>query len=312
MSNNDLILYIAIGAIFFAVMLSVLAAGRFYSEQQVRRRVVQVTSRKLTTGTSFISGISNKRINKLIESLSNLSVLGDGWKDSKFRTRFIQAGYRSDQAPRIFLAIKSLCLLGFPIITFFALAFFVPQLEKLRLLMWVGVAAAAGYYLPEWTLKWITARRAKGMRNALPDLVDLLAICVESGLGLDSALHRVSKEMGRSNKDIAEEFYLTGLEIRAGAGRADALRDLGLRVNLEDLKSLISMLIQSDRFGTSLTDALKVHAEVMRVKRMQRAEEQAAKVPVKMVFPLVLCILPALLIVLLGPAFIGIYDAFVK
>jgi tight adherence protein C len=170
----------------------------------------------------------------------------------------------------------------------------------------------AGYYLPDVYLRFRTNQRAKDMRDTLPDLIDLLVICTESGLGMDAAINRVSQEIARSSKILAEEFYLAALEIRAGAGRSTALKNLALRVDLEDLHSLVSMLVQADRFGTSLADSLRIQSEVMRTKRMQRAEEIAAKVPVKMLIPLIFFIFPSLLMVLIGPAVLQISAIFAK
>jgi len=179
-------------------------------------------------------------------------------------------------------------------------------LTSTRIALWGVILAGAGHYLPDVYLRFRTSRRAAKMRDVLPDLIDLLVICTESGLGMDAAIHRVSQEIRRSSQALAEEFYLAALEIRAGAGRSQALKNLALRVDLEDLYALVSMLVQADRFGTSLADSLRVQSEMMRIKRMQRAEEIAAKVPVKMLLPLILFIFPALLAVLIGPAVIRI------
>jgi len=161
-----------------------------------------------------------------------------------------------------------------------------------------------GYYLPEIFIHLRTQARVDEMRVVLPDVSDLLLICTESGLGLDQALGRVSQEISRSSPMVAAEFQLTNLEIRAGASRSTALRNLALRVKLEDLSRFAAMLIQADRFGTGIATALRIQSETMRGQRMQRAEEAAAKVPTKMLLPLVFCIFPVLMTVILGPAVI--------
>lgn len=148
------------------------------------------------------------------------------------------------------------------------------------------------------------------MRSLLPDVIDLLVICTESGLSLDQALGRVSQEVARTSPMVASEFHLVTLEIRAGAGRSDALRNLSLRVKLDDLSNLASMMIQADRFGTGIAEALRIQSETMRIRRMQRAEETAAKIPTKMLMPLVFLIFPALMIVILGPAIIKLSEVF--
>lgn len=144
----------------------------------------------------------------------------------------------------------------------------------------------------------------------MPDLIDLLVISTESGMGMDSAINRVSKEIIKSSPTLAEEFYLSSLEVRAGSSRMQSLKNLALRVNLEDLNNLVSMLVQADKFGTSLADSLRIQSDLMRVKRMQRAEEFAAKIPVKMLFPLIFFMFPAVMIVLIGPAVIQISNVF--
>jgi len=187
-----------------------------------------------------------------------------------------------------------------------------PQIPFLRDLLLVLLTAAAGYYLPEMALSLITKKRIKILRNSLPDMIDLMVICTEAGMGIDAAIARISHEMVRNNPDLAQEFYLSALEIRAGGNRTEALRDLALRTGLDDLKDLVSVIVQSDKFGTSLAESLRVQSDMMRTKRTQRAEEMAAKIPVKMSVPLVLFIFPTLLIVLLGPAIIQLIQVFSK
>ena len=151
------------------------------------------------------------------------------------------------------------------------------------------------------------SERQRKILEGFPDVLDLMVVCVEAGMGLDAAIFRAGKEIELKNRVISEEFKLLSLELRAGKSRQDALRSLAMRVNLEDVNSLISLLIQTDKFGTSVAQALRVHSEAMRVKRFQMAEEIAAKLPVKLVFPLILFIFPSLFVVLLGPAMINIY-----
>ena len=164
-----------------------------------------------------------------------------------------------------------------------------------------------GYYLPEWVLRSRSGKRQGAMRRALPDALDLLSITVEAGLGFDAAVSRVSKQAGGP---LGEELYRVLQEMQIGKSRADALRDLGERTTIPELKSFVLAMIQADIFGISIAKVLHVQANEMRVKRRQRAEEKAQKVPVKIVFPLLTCIFPSLLVVLLGPAAISIYRAF--
>jgi tight adherence protein C len=164
-----------------------------------------------------------------------------------------------------------------------------------------------GFYLPNLWLKIKTSARQDKILEGFPDALDLMVVCVEAGLGLDAAINRVGEEMKLRNRLVSEEFRLLGLELRAGKLRRDALHNLGLRTGLEEVKSLMTLLIQTDKFGTSIAQALTVHADSMRTTRFQRAEEMAAKLPVKLVFPLILFIFPALFVVIVGPAAIKIY-----
>jgi tight adherence protein C len=168
------------------------------------------------------------------------------------------------------------------------------------------MAAVAGYLLPDMWLTWRVRARQRLLRRALPDGLDLLVICVEAGLGLDQALMRVAQELNVAHPELSDELQLVNLEMRVGKTRLDAMRELARRTGLDDIKALVSMLIQTERFGTSVAQSLRVHSDDLRMKRRQRAEEMAAKTTVKMVPALVFFIFPALMVVILGPAIIAI------
>jgi tight adherence protein C len=172
------------------------------------------------------------------------------------------------------------------------------------------LAAAIGYASPDLWLRWKVRQRQTCLRLSLPDALDLLVICVEAGLGLDQAILRVSDELHLTHPELAEELKLVNLETRVGKPRIEAFRGFSMRTGVDDIKALVAMLIQTDRFGTSLAQALRVHSEDLRVRRRQRAEEMAAKTTVKMVFPLVFFIFPTLMIVILGPAVITLIRQF--
>ena len=174
------------------------------------------------------------------------------------------------------------------------------------------LSALLGFYLPDIWLRQKTDKRKEKILNALPDALDLLVVCVESGMGLDSAIYRVAQEMRLNSPELSDELQLMNLELRAGKSRRDALKNLALRTNLEEINSLVTLLIQTDQFGTSMADALRIYSDSYRTQRYQRAEELAAKLPVKLIFPLVVFIFPALFVVLLGPAGISIYNALLK
>jgi tight adherence protein C len=173
---------------------------------------------------------------------------------------------------------------------------------------WFSVlgALALGYLLPELWLVWRVHARQHRLRLSLPDALDLLVICVEAGLGLDQSLMRVAEELRITHPELSDEIALVNLEMRVGKTRLDALRELARRTGLEDIKALVAMLVQTERFGTSVAQSLRVHSDDLRIKRRQRAEEMSAKTTVKMVPPLVFFIFPALMVVILGPAIIAI------
>jgi tight adherence protein C len=175
----------------------------------------------------------------------------------------------------------------------------------LRGIFVVPILAVVGYYVPEWIIRSRGTARQKEIQLALPDALDLMSITVEAGLGFDAALERVSREMGGP---LGEELYRVVQEMRLGKGRGEALRDLSDRTTVSELRSFVMAMVQAEIFGISVAQVLHVQAGELRIKRRQRAEEQAQKLPVKIIFPLILCIFPALMVVLMGPAVINIYE----
>lgn len=256
--------------------------------------------------------VKSQRVATVVNILSKLSLPDEGWQSSAVRVKFLQAGIRNQNAPQYYFAIKTLLTLVFPVLLALFLVLNQPKLQLIHIILFALLTAAAGYYLPELLLRFITQRRIERMRNGLPDMIELMVICTEAGMSIDAASTRISREMARSYPDLSQEFYLSSLEMRAGATRLDALRNMALRVGLEELEDLVSVLIQADKFGTSLADSLRVHSDVMRTRRSQRAEELANKVPVKMLLPLILFIFPTLLMLLLGPAIIQLLDVLSK
>ena len=234
------------------------------------------------------------------EELSRLSLL------------LIRAGYRRPGALEIFLGIKVLLA---PLFTFAFLEVNAHLARPLQFPIDVSVAVwicVVVFFAPNLWLRSRIAERQLIIERALPDAMDLLVTCVEAGLGLDAAIARVSDEIALASPLLAEELTHTAREVQAGITRAEAFRRLAERTGVEDLRTLSAMLIQTDNFGTSIARALRVHSEGMRTKRMQRAEERGAMVSVKMTIPLVLCILPSLIAVVMGPAIVTIIEAFFK
>jgi len=219
-------------------------------------------------------------------------------KASRVQKLMIRAGYRS---PEALLAMRGVRVL-FPILTLGAMYF--SGAYRFNIILVPIVALGLGILLPDMWLSWRVSSRQHQLRKALPDALDLLVICVEAGLGLDQALLRVSQDMRISHDVLSEELQLVNMQMRVGKSRLDSLRELADRTGLPDIKALVAMLIQTERFGTSIAQSLRVFSDDMRLKRRQRAEEMSAKTSVKMVPPLVFFIFPALMVVILGPAVI--------
>ena len=211
------------------------------------------------------------------------------------RLRLVQSGYRGDEALTVFFGIR----VAFALLLFALFATSIVRRPN------IGLALGAfglGYILPGMVLARLAKRRAHRIRLSLADALDLLVVSVEAGLGLDQAMTRVGSELAFAYPELSDELRLINLELRAGKPRAEALRNLADRTGVDDLSSLVTMLIQTDKFGTSVAQSLRVYSETLRTKRRQRAEEAAAKTGVKMVFPLVTCIFPAIWVVTIGPA----------
>jgi tight adherence protein C len=224
---------------------------------------------------------------------------------SRSQLLMIRAGYRSADAMLAMRGLKILLPIAFLCTVFFT------GMYRYNPTFVIGAAAVLGFLLPDM---WLTSRvraRQNRLRMGLPDGLDLLVICVEVGLGLDQALLRVAQEMRVAHPELSEELQLVNMEMRVGKSRIEALRSLARRTGLEDIKALVAMLVQTERFGTSVAQSLRVHSDDLRMQRRQRAEEMSAKTTVKMVPALVLFIFPALLVVILGPAILTLMRQFV-
>ena len=227
---------------------------------------------------------------------------------SPIRHRLIQAGYRESSALPIFLGIR----VGSAVILYIygTLGGAAIDLSG-SLAMLLGVVGGVfGWVLPNFLLSGKITRRQKELQRALPDAVDLLVICVEAGLGLNQAFQRVAVEMRHISRLLTLEISQMSMEVRAGTPRDHAMMALAERTGLPDIRSLVTMLVQTERFGTSIAHSLRIHSDTIRTKRQQRAEEAAAKTTIKMVFPLAICIFPALFVVVLGPALIQMFQTF--
>jgi tight adherence protein C len=249
------------------------------------------------------------RITRLGGILTRLSVPTGGWQDSPIQVRFMNAGLRSARAPVVFYAAKTLLTFLLPLIALLVITLSNATIPSRVVGAMVIVAATIGYFLPNAVLSRLIETRQQAIFEHFPDALDLITTCIEAGLALDAAIDKVATESVEKCPPLAEELHLVTLELRAGSSRDRALRNLALRAGTEDIGLLVAMLIQAERFGTSIAQSLKVHADVLRSKRQQNAEERAAKVATKLLFPLMFCIFPAMLLVLMGPAMLNIYHA---
>jgi tight adherence protein C len=297
---------VAVSAAFVLLFLVEIAPGR---NQLVTERLAELQS----TGRDTPAILQQRRRQARTDRLKGvLQAFGEAVQErssntSALRQRLIRAGYPNAAAVPMFMGAR----LALPAGLFIGAGALLPTLgySAAVTLIMAGYFGVMGYVLPGLAVGRRIKKRQKEMQKALPDALDMLVVSVEAGLGLNAALVRVSDEMDRMSPVLSEQLGLVNLEIRAGTSREDALRNLSERTGLQDISSLVGMLIQTDRFGTSVAQALRVHADTMRTKRRQRAEEAAAKTTIKLVFPLVFCIFPAMFVVILGPALIEIYHA---
>jgi tight adherence protein C len=231
-------------------------------------------------------------------------------EQNQLKVRLANAGFRSDGAVAVYLGLRFASFVGFFLLS---LAIFLPS-EGLSMNSgkYIIVFSGIGFYLPNIILWWLRRKRQQEIFLTLPDALDLLVVCVESGLGLDAAMRKVCDEMKDHAKVLAEELSLANFQLQMGRPRREVLHDLGVRTGVDDVRSLAAILIQADRFGSSIAQALRVQSDSMRTRRKQLAEEKAAKTAVQLIFPLVLFIFPGIFVVLVGPAAISIMETILK
>jgi tight adherence protein C len=247
-----------------------------------------------------------QRLGELVRMLGERVERG-GLDVSGWAKRLVQAGYWNPEAPKIFFGARVAVTAVFALIGLVGSALLdVRMFGTLVVGLWLGTF---GWLAPGWYVLRKCHMRRKDIQSALADALDLLVACVEAGMGLNQALVRVAEEIRNVSESLSEELAMVNLEIRAGTPRGEALRNLAERTGSDDVEALVSMLIQTERFGTSVGRALRVQANTLRQKRRQRAEEAAAKTTIKLVFPLVLFVFPALFVVVLGPAVIQVIEA---
>jgi tight adherence protein C len=301
-AGSQLFVFLVAGAIF------VLALGASYfvlgATDPVRKRMAE-------TGEFDEYETENRLVDipTLVGPAARWLIPTSDIERNKTTKQLTYAGFRSPTALQTYYGIKSLLVIIFPAIAWVIMRWF-PEVSSDEV-TWVLIAAAAvGFFGPNYVLEYLEAKRLKLLRDGFPDALDMLVVCVESGLGLSAAIQRVADEIGVSHQELAEEMSLVNAETRAGVDRAKALKNFAERTGLEDIRGLVSMLIQAMRFGTSVADTLRVYSEEFRDRRMQKAEESAAKIGTKLIFPLVFCLFPSFFTVAIGPAVIMMIGAF--
>lgn len=296
---------------FLAVLLASSAVFLFFNSREALQ-----TWRRRADGTSGaaeseaapagMAEVLKEQLQALLEWFGKLNQPSNVEEVHATRRKLINAGYRSGKTPILFLGAKLLLaivivcllamipakLLGFPSVS--------------NLIFYYVLAAACGYYAPGLWLRKAIGSRKDALQRAIPDALDLMVVCVEAGLGLDQAIGRVGEEVKRAHPELSDELNILAMELRTGVSRQEALRNLAHRTDLEEVRTLVAMLVQTDRFGTSIGQALRVHADAMRTTRRLKAEELAAKLPVKLLLPLIFFIFPTIFIVVIGPACIKI------
>ena len=295
--------------VFLGVMGTTLGLMRWFNRHEsVGQRLAQIDSSHDSEEQGLTGGSQwHARVAKVFGPMAKVSSPKTGWEESNLRVRFMQAGLRQFSWPAIYFASKTILALLLP-----GLFLIYQGLSSMQLTININMLillllAVIGYYLPNVLLANATRRRQRELQDALPDALDMMMVCVEAGLGLDAAMLRAGSEIGLRSAALSDELNLVALELRMGVKREHALRNLALRTGVNDISSFVAMLVQADRFGTNIADALRIQTEMMRTLRRLRAEERASKIPLKLLFPLIFFIFPSLLLVLLGSAMISIY-----
>jgi tight adherence protein C len=305
--------FLILALVFGVVLLMGIGVMVLVGDSDVLRRRLEAapdaSERVMSSGASIRFTAADRPFLKFMMKVGErigAKALDEEGRTNALRQHLVQAGYFAPSAVSVFFAVRVILGIGMPVLFSLVASFWSTAMETRQLLGIAGALALIGAYAPN---AWVSLRvrgRQRAAREGFPDTLDMLLICVEAGLGLDAAIDRVGIEVNRAHPIVAMQFAMLSAELRAGRRREDALRNLSERIGIEEVGSLVTLLVQSEKFGTSLAQTLRVHADEMRVKRMLKAEEKAAMLPVLLSVPLVLCILPALLTVVMTPAIIRV------
>lgn len=285
--------------VFLAVSMAIVGVAAWLSPTRTEQRLQAVA---MPAGKSAWT----EKAVKIVGPFAQLSSPTSDAELSPLRVRFLNAGIRHPDAYIMYFGMKTLLPLGFAALAYVGLRATGAADDSTVMLLWLAVVALAGCYLPNLVLRLMIRSRRREIFENFPDAADLMLVCVEAGLGLDAGLAKVTEEIQVKSAALAQELHWTNLEMRAGSTREKSLRNLALRTGVDEIGTFATMLTQADRFGTSIGESLRVFSEDLRHKRHVRAEELAAKVPTKMLVPLVLCIFPCISLVILTPAAIRI------
>jgi tight adherence protein C len=295
-----------LGGILFTVivMIVALSIGKILQQTSSTKRMFKFVNDEKKIFGEFASPLDRMAhwFAQTLTPLARYSAPGGAWETSPLHSKLYAAGYRKPSAVLLYFGLKTVLTVVLPsmFLLVSVLFDFIPEPQVAMLFLFIF--AVTGYFLPSIGLSYLVSRRRRELFENFPDALDLMRICIQAGLALDVAIARVGEEVGVRSKALADEFHQVVLEQRAGATRHAALKNLALRVNLPDVDSLVSTLVQAERFGTSVAESLAVHSEGLRQSRQLNAEELAAKIPTKILLPVILCIFPVLFIIILGPA----------
>ena len=290
--------------VFVLAAVAVVAAVMLLRPNLARQRLheIGVTDARPAAADRWVSMIAG-----FTRPIGKLSVPEEGFEQSTMKLRFVHAGIRSASAPTAFFGVKTMLTLGLPMLLFGGLTLAGSPVRGNGLLMLILLAAATGYYGPNLWLASAVKNRQREIFENFPDALDLMTVCVEAGIGTEAALSRVAEDMRFKSPALGDEMRIVNLELRAGANREQALRNLAVRTGVDEVDGFVTMISQAERFGTSIAASLRIHADMLRTRRRQKAEETAAKIALKLLFPLIFCIFPSLMVVLMGPAAIQVY-----
>ena len=291
--------------ISFTILISAIFIVFYHFINPVQRRLDEIVGKKRKKSTGRMRPITNV----VGPVASALFLRKDSKELSRVRKKLIHSGYDEDDAPLIYYSSKIALAIIFITLTALAATLY-PKYSPQQVLFAALGMGFLGLVLPDYFLRYKLDKRQTAIRNAFPDALDLMVTCTEAGLGLNQTIQRVGEEIQTSHPALAKEFIIVNAKIRAGVDRSSALRDLADRTGLDDIRGMVTLLNQSITFGTSISDMLRVFSEEFRDKRMQKAEEAAAKVGTKLLFPLVLCMFPAFFLVAIGPAVVRVLIVF--